>query len=167
MTIEPDTSLRRLGSGDDRLNGLASALNSAAHMQRRRRSLISSPSNNELTSILDRSKKNKHHHQRVSFSADVSVAVSEHEEVRVPTPQDETTRIISLPWRVSDGSRDIDGRYTGDINLSFQPHGRGTLRFDEGKSNITGQWRNGEFQLVQQKQHNSVGKRITCSRQER
>ncbi len=167
--------LRRLGSGDGRIMnnvggdtskcldevGLASSPNSAAHMctldqhivssavtimqseQRREGILISSPPNNELAAILDRSSKKKNFLQqrRVTFSG--AVAVFEQ-----ANPQHQTTRIISLPWRVSDGSRDIDGRYTGDINLSFQPHGRGTLRFDEGKSNITGQWKNGV--LVQQ-----------------
>eukprot|EP00984_Skeletonema_dohrnii_P036446 scaffold37446_cov155-Skeletonema_dohrnii-CCMP3373.AAC.3 len=157
--------LRRLGSsGDGGMNdnngsaslldevGLASALNFAADMQRK--SILSSPTKTELTTILETGSKRKMSHQpakrRVSFSA-ISVAVSDQ-----ANPQDQTTRIISLPWRVSDGTRDIDGRYTGDINLSFQPHGRGTLRFDDGKSNITGEWSNGV--LVQNK-HNSDGQR--------
>lgn len=131
--------------------GLTSALNSAANMQRR--SLPSSPTN-ELTEIMQTSnnKKRTRHQQnrRVSFS-DISVISSEQS-----IPQDQTTRIISLPWRVSDGTRDIDGRYTGDINLSFQPHGRGTLRFDDGKSSISGQWRNG---VLVRNQHNSDGQR--------
>jgi len=177
MVAEPDIAggthllqRRRLGSGDGRRSrrrmntsskcsdevGLASALNSAAmdhtasistdhSMQieqcNHRTRLISSPPNNKFATIQHgSSKKNSHERRRVSFSGSVSV-------LEQANPQDQTTRIISLPWRVNDGSRDIEGRYTGDINLSFQPHGRGVLRFVEG--NITGQWRNGE--LVQQK----------------
>jgi len=169
MINEPDMAggaqLRRLGSsGDGGMKnnnnvstsllgefGLASALD-FANMQRK--SILSSPTKTELTTILEVGSKRKKSHQpvkrRVSFSA-ISVAVSDQ-----ANPQDQTTRIISLPWRVSDGTRDIDGRYTGDINLSFQPHGRGTLRFDDGKSNITGEWSNGV--LVQHK-HNSDGQR--------
>jgi len=169
MINEPDMAggaqLRRLGSnGDGGMNnnnvsaslldevGLASALNFAANMQRK--SILSSPTKTELTTILEMGSKRKKSHQpvkrRVSFSA-ISVAVSDQ-----ANPQDQTTRIISLPWRVSDGTRDIDGRYTGDINLSFQPHGRGTLRFDDGKSNITGEWSNG---VLFQHKHNSDGQR--------
>ncbi|KAK1734094.1 hypothetical protein QTG54_015352 [Skeletonema marinoi] len=169
MINEPDMAggaqLRRLGSnGDGGMNnnnvsaslldevGLASALNFAANLQRK--SILSSPTKTELTTILEMGSKRKKSHQpvkrRVSFSA-ISVAVSDQ-----ANPQDQTTRIISLPWRVSDGTRDIDGRYTGDINLSFQPHGRGTLRFDDGKSNITGEWSNG---VLFQHKHNSDGQR--------
>ena len=117
--------------------GLASALNSAANM-RHKKSLRFSP-NNELRPILETGKSPKKHRQpkrRVTISGDPSTTLQ---------AQDQTTRIISLPWRVSDGSRDIDGRYTGEINLSFQPHGRGILRSDDGKSNISGEWINGEI----------------------
>lgn len=161
-----DTELRRVvsGEGEGKMNncvgaslldevGLASALNSASNMQRRRRSLLLSPTKNELTTIMQTGSKKKTRHQpkrRVSFN-DISVKAPGQ-----ATPQDQTTRIISLPWRVSDGTRDIDGRYTGDINLSFQPHGRGTLRLEDGNSSITGEWRNG---VLVQHQHSPDGQR--------
>ena len=162
-----DQQLRRAGSGEGKIMagsssldevGLASVLNSAANMQRK--SILSSPTKYELTPIMEASnkknKKNRHQLKRhVSFSA-VSAEVSEPSH-----PQDETTRIISLPWRVSDGTRDIDGRYTGEINLSFQPHGRGTLRFDDGKSNISGEWSNG---VIMQHKHNPDGQRPAYQR---
>lgn len=186
MAIEPDMAagggggggppLRRLdsnGSGrsasssNNSFVGLASALNTAAHSvkaDRRRRSLIVTPSNNELTAILrgddhNRSsiKKKKSRYtpirRSVSFAGDISVATC---DAPTPTPRDETTRIISLPWRISNnGTHDIIGRYTGDINDNFQPHGRGTLRYGEGNNNnITGQWKNGE--LVNNKQKSST-----------
>lgn len=141
--------------------GLASALNSAANM-RHKKSLPPSPNkslrfspNNELRPILETGKSPKKHRQlkrRVTISGDPSTTLQ---------AQDQTTRIISLPWRVNDGSRDIDGRYTGDINLSFQPHGRGILRFDDGMSNITGQWINGE---IAKPTHNSDEQRMTYRR---
>ena len=101
MAIEPDMAaggggggppLRRLDSnGSGRRHsfvGLASALNTAAHSvkaDRRRRSLIVTPSNNELTAILrgddhNRSsiKKKKSRctpiRRSVSFAGDISVA---------------------------------------------------------------------------------------------
>lgn len=192
MAIEPDMAaggggggggppLRRLdsnGSGSSASSsnnsfvGLASALNTAAHSvkaDRRRRSLIVTPSNNELTAILrgdqNRSsiKKKKSRYtpirRSVSFAGDISVATYQYDnEVasRAPTPsQNETTRIISLPWRIRNGTHDINGRYTGDINDNFQPHGRGTLRYGEGNNNnITGQWKNGE--LINNKQKSST-----------
>ena len=193
MAIEPDMAaggggggppLRRLGSNgsgrsasssNNSFVGLASALNTAAHSvkaDQRRRSLIVTPSNNELTAILrgdqNRSsiKKKKSRYtpirRSVSFAGDISVATYQYDnEVasRAPTPpRDETTRIISLPWRISNGTHDIIGRYTGDINDNFQPHGRGTLRYGEGNNNnITGQWKNG---VLVNHRHTSGSRRI-------
>ena len=88
MINEPDMAggaqLRRLGSnGDGGMNnnnvsaslldevGLASALNFAANLQRK--SILSSPTKTELTTILEMGSKRKKSHQpvkrRVSFSA--------------------------------------------------------------------------------------------------
>lgn len=149
-----NTKLRRAGSEEGKMTGLdevglASVLNSAANTQRR--GILSSPTKNELTPIKKKKKNRSQLKRHVSFSAVTEPSI----------PQDQTTRIISLPWRVNDGTRDIDGRYTGDINLSFQPHGRGTLRFEDGKSNITGEWSNG---VLLQHRHNPDGQRPAYKR---
>lgn len=157
-----DTQSRRVGSGEGKTTtgsssldevGLASVLNSAASMQRK--SILSSPIKNELAPIMETSNKKKKKN-RPQLKRHVSFSVISNEVSEPSNPQDQTTRIISLPWRVNDGTRDIDGRYTGEINLSFQPHGRGTLRFEDGKSNITGDWING---VLVQHRHNPDGSR--------
>mmetsp|Transcript_4498 Transcript_4498/g.10068 ORF Transcript_4498/g.10068 Transcript_4498/m.10068 type:complete len:533 (+) Transcript_4498:92-1690(+) len=45
------------------------------------------------------------------------------------TKGEKSTKVISLPWT---DSRGIRGEYSGEINSSIQPHGKGTFRADDG-----------------------------------
>lgn len=43
--------------------------------------------------------------------------------------REKSTKVVSLPWT---DSRGIRGEYSGEMNSSIQPHGKGTFRADDG-----------------------------------